>query len=67
MADPLRTNNNDNQLIDNHDEHDDTTTTNIPNHETRSSSIISGLNGDFKFTLNLTNSNLLTRRKIAII
>ena len=60
---PLRTSNNDNQLIDNHDEHDDTTTTNIPNHETRSSSIISGLNGDFKFTLNLTNSNLLTRRK----
>lgn len=31
--------------------------------QTRSSSIISGMNGDFKFTLNLNNSNLLARRK----
>lgn len=32
-------------------------------YRTRSSSIISGLNGDFKFTLTLNDSNLLSRRK----
>lgn len=32
-------------------------------YRTRSSSIISGLNGDFKFTLTLHDSNLLSRRK----
>ncbi|CAN3355218.1 hypothetical protein DICA3_C21022 [Diutina catenulata] len=31
--------------------------------QTRSSSIISGIAGDFKFTLNLNDSNLLTRRR----
>ncbi|KAK6462329.1 kinase-like domain-containing protein [Scheffersomyces coipomensis] len=31
--------------------------------QTRSSSIISGMNGDFKFTLNLNDSNLLSRRR----
>ncbi|CAH2354599.1 putative calcium/calmodulin-dependent protein kinase type II [[Candida] railenensis] len=31
--------------------------------DTRSSSIISGLNGDYKFTLNLNDSSLLGRRK----
>ncbi|CAK7895393.1 hypothetical protein CAAN1_10S00804 [[Candida] anglica] len=31
--------------------------------ETRSSSIISGINGDYKFTLNLNDSSLLGRRK----
>lgn len=31
-------------------------------YQTRSSSIISGINGDFKFTLNLNDSNLLRRR-----
>ncbi|KAL6451586.1 srk1 Serine/threonine-protein kinase srk1 [Candida maltosa Xu316] len=39
----------------------------IEEYQTRSSSIISGLNGDFKFTLNLNNSNLLARRKNSII
>ncbi|CUM63979.1 uncharacterized protein PRCAT00001567001 [Priceomyces carsonii] len=32
-------------------------------YRTRSSSIISGIAGDFKFTLNLNDSNLLTRRR----
>lgn len=36
-------------------------------YQTRSSSVISGLNGDFKFTLNLNDSNLLTRRKTSIL
>lgn len=31
-------------------------------YQTRSSSIISGINGDYKFTLNLNDSNLLRRR-----
>lgn len=39
----------------------------IAQYQTRSSSVISGLNGDFKFTLNLNNSNLLTRRKNSVV
>lgn len=35
-------------------------------YQTRSSSVISGLNGDFKFTLNLNDSNLLSRRKSSV-
>jgi serine/threonine protein kinase len=35
--------------------------------QTRSSSVISGMNGDFKFTLNLNNSNLLARRKNSVV
>lgn len=35
-------------------------------YQTRSSSIISGITGDFKFTLNLNDSNLLTRRKSSV-
>lgn len=32
-------------------------------YQTRSSSIVSGINGDFKFTLNLNDSNILSRRR----
>ncbi|RLV92671.1 Serine/threonine-protein kinase srk1 [Spathaspora sp. JA1] len=32
-------------------------------YQTRSSSIISGINGEYKFTLNLNDSNLVTRRR----
>ncbi|EGW35219.1 uncharacterized protein SPAPADRAFT_146235 [Spathaspora passalidarum NRRL Y-27907] len=35
-------------------------------YQTRSSSIISGINGDYKFTLNLNDSNLITRRKSSL-
>ncbi|KAK6456729.1 kinase-like domain-containing protein [Scheffersomyces xylosifermentans] len=37
---------------------------NDQDYQTRSSSIISGMNGDFKFTLNLNESNLLSRRSL---
>lgn len=36
-------------------------------YQTRSSSIISGINGDFKFTLNLNESSLLTRRRSSTV
>lgn len=36
-------------------------------YQTRCSSIISGINGDFKFTLNLNDSNLLSRRRSSTI
>jgi len=35
-------------------------------YQTRSSSIISGINGDYKFTLNLNDSNLLRRRSSTV-
>ncbi|KAI5963245.1 uncharacterized protein KGF55_003037 [Candida pseudojiufengensis] len=38
----------------------------ILEYQTRSSSIISGINGDYKFTMNLNDSNLLSRRKSSI-
>ncbi|KAG2732577.1 hypothetical protein G9P44_004994 [Scheffersomyces stipitis] len=36
-------------------------------YQTRSSSIISGINGEFKFTLSLNDSNLITRRRSSTI
>lgn len=36
-------------------------------YQTRSSSIVSGINGDFKFTLNLNDSNLLSRRRSSTV
>lgn len=36
-------------------------------YHTRCSSIISGITGDFKFTLNLNDSNLLSRRRSSVI
>ncbi|KAK6201453.1 kinase-like domain-containing protein [Scheffersomyces amazonensis] len=36
-------------------------------YQTRSSSIISGINGEFKFTLNLNDSNLLSRRRSSTV
>lgn len=36
-------------------------------YQTRSSSIISGINGDYKFTLNLNDSNLLMRRRSSTV
>ncbi|CAI5756655.1 unnamed protein product [Candida verbasci] len=42
---------------------DNDTNNEIAEYQTRSSSIISGINGDYKFTMNLNDSNLLARRK----
>ncbi|ODV77491.1 Pkinase-domain-containing protein [Suhomyces tanzawaensis NRRL Y-17324] len=57
-----------------HDEDADLSSTNSltdgeeeEDYQTRSSSIISGINGDFKFTLNLNESNLLSRRRSSTI
>ncbi|KAI5951390.1 hypothetical protein KGF54_004464 [Candida jiufengensis] len=58
-------------LNDDIDEEDYSTTNSnsdneISEYQTRSSSIISGINGDYKFTMNLNDSNLLSRRKSSI-
>ncbi|CAK9435568.1 uncharacterized protein LODBEIA_P02950 [Lodderomyces beijingensis] len=52
------------------EEEDSTTNSNSDNdvseYQTRSSSIISGIGGDYKFTMNLNDSNLLARRKSSL-
>lgn len=39
----------------------------LDDYQTRSSSIISGINGDYKFTLNMNDSNLLMRRRSSTV
>jgi serine/threonine protein kinase len=46
---------------------DEAATSEDSEYQTRSSSIISGIAGDFKFTLNLNDSNLLSRRRSSTI
>ena len=56
--------------INREEEEYSTTNSNLDNefseYQTRSSSIISGINGDYKFTMDLKDSNLLARRKSSI-